>query len=70
MKKPVSNPAQEVTASALRPEVAAVYAVRDGLQSVFACAEFGRVDLSDVDLQYAEQLAEKGYLKKLDQPDP
>lgn len=53
----------------LQPEVAAQYEPAEGTQPLFACAEFGRVDLSQVDLQYAAQLAEKGYLKKLNQTD-
>lgn len=63
--KPTSTPPPSV----LRPEVAAVYQVRPGLPAKFACAEFGLVNLSEVSLAKAGQLAGKGYLKKLDQPD-
>jgi hypothetical protein len=53
------------TKSALPENVAAIYTVRDGLGNVFACAEFGTVNLSEVTLAFALQLEEKGYLKKL-----
>ena len=71
MKKTVSPITPEATPSALRPEVAAAYTVRKGLTNVFACAEFGRVDLSEVTLPFAEQLSARGYLiqKKLHQAD-
>lgn len=70
MKKSSASISTSTTSSRLREDVAAVYAVRKGLQSVFACSEFGRVDLSQVDMQFAAQLAQYGYLKKLDQTDP
>jgi hypothetical protein len=66
MKKAAPSPMPQ---SVLRPEVAERYTVAEGTQPVFACAEFGRVDLSQVDLQFAAQLEEKGYLKKLNQAD-
>lgn len=56
---------KQATKSALPENVAALYAVRDGLGNVFACAEFGTVNLSEVTLPFAVQLEEKGYLKKL-----
>lgn len=65
MPKPV-KPKSTIT---LRPEVAALFVPREDLLQVFACAEFGRVDLAEVNLQLAEQMAEKGYLKKLHQAD-
>lgn len=51
--------------SALRKDVAERYEVPPGRTMIFVCSEFGRVDLSQVDLTMAERLAEKGYLKKL-----
>lgn len=56
--------------SQLRPEVAALFSVRQGLASEFVCTEFGRVNLREIDVPTAEMLAAKGYLKKLDQADP
>lgn len=63
------QPVPEKKVTVLQPEVAAQYEPAEGTHAVFACAEFGRVELSQVDLQYAAQLAEKGYLKKLDKTD-
>lgn len=69
MAKKIQN--AETSRAQLRPEVAEMYAVRKGLQRIFACSEFGMVDLSQVDLMFAAQLAEHGYLieKKLHQAD-
>lgn len=61
MKK-VSSRKEQPT---LAPEVAEKYEVVEGVLSVFACREFGLVDLSKVNLEFAKQLEEKGYLKKI-----
>lgn len=66
---PPKQPTSEKKNTVLQPEVAAQYRIPEGVLQVFVSAEFGRVDLSQADLQLAEQLHEKGYLKKLDQPD-
>lgn len=59
-------------ASVLMPEVAARFTIRRGLPSEFVCAEFGRVNLPEINLRMAERLARKGYLHRLnvDQADP
>lgn len=49
----------------LHSAIADEFDVRDDLPVVFACAEFGRVDLREVkDIEFARQLAQLGYLKK------
>jgi hypothetical protein len=59
------NKKQKPSGSFLPEAVAAKYEPVEGVLQHFVCAEFGRVDLTQIDLQLAEQLAEKGYLKKL-----
>jgi len=54
----------ESPVSVLKPEVAAVFEVPEGRLSKFVCAEFGEVDLTAIGLEFAERLAEKGYLIK------
>ncbi|HEY3403885.1 MAG TPA: hypothetical protein VGK59_10890 [Ohtaekwangia sp.] len=46
----------------LPAEVAEQYSVKDGLLSIFVSNEFGRVVLSEITLEFAERLAEAGYL--------
>ena len=52
------------TKSILRPEVAEKFEVRKGLLSVFASADFGHVDLTTINLEFASRLADAGYLIK------
>ncbi|HTF19357.1 MAG TPA: hypothetical protein VK658_14855 [Chryseolinea sp.] len=49
---------------ALSPEVSELYEVPEGVLTVFACAEFGLVDLTRINMQTAEQLEQLGYLRK------
>lgn len=51
--------------SVLQPEVAAQFEVPEGALQIFVSASFGRVDLSEIDLQLAAQLADKGYLIRI-----
>jgi hypothetical protein len=53
------------TDNVLPPDVAKEYEVAPGVLSMFADNEFGNVDLTCVNLEFAGRLAEKGYLKKL-----
>lgn len=55
--------------SVLPQDVAEQYEVVDGLVSQFACPTFGHVDLTTINLEFAERLAQQGYLKKLHQMD-
>jgi len=52
--------------AALPPEVAKIYKPRDGLVLQFAC-EFGNVDLTTINLEFADQLFAAGYLVKKDE---
>lgn len=51
-------------ASVLPAKVAEKYALSEGTLAKFSDSTFGLVDLSKIDLQLAEQLAEHGYLIK------
>jgi hypothetical protein len=44
--------------------VAELYDVAPGVMQKFSCAEHGLIDLAEIDLQKAEQLAVTGYLIK------
>lgn len=66
----IPAPIQAPAAPVLPAEVAAHYAIPDGQVTVFFNAEFEMVDLSKINLTLAARLAERGYLKKLDQTDP
>lgn len=48
----------------LRPEVEAQYDIPAGVVAEFVSSEFGHVDLTKIGLEFAERLAEKGYLIK------
>jgi hypothetical protein len=50
----------------LKPEVADVYELSEGTLMIFADSEFGVVDMEHVNLEFAERLEKKGYLKKRD----
>jgi hypothetical protein len=60
MGKAQTKPA--ATTSVLKPEVAAVYTVAEGVLQRFVDTEWGDVDLATIDLALAEKLADKGYL--------
>jgi hypothetical protein len=62
MPKPQTKPT--ATTSVLKPEVAAVYKLAEGVLQRFVDTEWGDVDLAHVDLALADKLAEKGYLIK------
>lgn len=48
----------------LPSDVAELYSVREGLLQKFICQEFGEVDLTTVNLEFASRLADAGYLIK------
>lgn len=66
MKKTMqTKPADESQpVKTLKPDVAEQYELADGTLMVFADSVFGYVDLSQIDLDFADRLAEAGYLKK------
>ena len=54
----------DIAESILKPEVADAFVVPEGRLPKFVCAEFGEVDLTAIGLEFANRLAEKGYLIK------
>jgi hypothetical protein len=60
MGKPQTKPA--AATSVLKPEVADVYSIAEGVLQRFVDTEWGDVDLAHIDLALADKLAEKGYL--------
>lgn len=55
---PVNKPLE------LREEVGKVYECAEGVLMIFSDSEFGFIDLSAIDLEFAHRLADRGYLVK------
>lgn len=51
--------------SILPEAVGAKYEPAEGVLAVFSCPEFGMVDLKVITPEFAERLAQAGYLKKI-----
>ncbi len=63
--QPVNTSTSGEQARGLPPDVAERFKLAKGVLMHFYCTEFGRVDLTKINMMFAEQLAAAGYLEKI-----